>query len=212
LSLACITNDMLAIRACVQPGAHLPYCTGSSSRDRTRPCQGCQPRAATHGVLCETCYGRLDRALTKWPPFAEVVGALDRVVAVEAGGGASSALGYIPIPKTRLDIDEVERYLGTFADAHENPDLWISSQNGARDAVTFTRLAERAFRAHPLEDKPRLADSIRCMKCAQWSLVITPPTYYLEDMTVTCQNRACGLEMDQTSYERAALFQNRSNE
>jgi hypothetical protein len=207
MTLACVTNDLLSMRPCVQAGAHLPYCTGTARRDRSKLCQGCQPRPASHGLLCNTCYGRLDRAFTKWGPFADIVAPLERVMTADTGGGQSAALGYIPIPKTHLDIDEVERYLDTFYDAHENISLWVSSQGGSRDAVIFTRLAERAFRAHPLEDKPRLADSIRCIKCAHWSLVVTPPVNYLDDLLVTCQNRACGLELDQTAYERAVALQ-----
>lgn len=210
MTLACITNDLRLKWPCVQIGAHLPYCTGTAKHDRTNTCEGCQPRPANHGLLCTTCHTRLDKALIKWPTFAGIIANLDRAIAADTGGRSSSVLGYIPIPKTRLDIDEVERHLSTYVEANANLGLWISNHFGARDAIAFTRLAERAFIAHPLEDKPRLTDKVRCMKCSQWSLEITPPDFYLDDTTIVCLNQACGLQMDQTSYELATLFQDRS--
>lgn len=210
MTLCCITNDMDDVRSCTIRDEHSSGCDGCAYRwnstknereDSGRPCTGCLPQPAKHGLLCWGCWERVEHALTAWPAFAVIIASIDRAVVHDNGGIGGSSEGYVPIPGTRLAVDECESYLRTLTGP---ADAWVARWDGAVDAVRFARAAESAFRTHAIEEKPHRIKRTRCTKCNQLTLIWNPPQYAHDLVRVTCQNKECLLELDQRSFEKVA--------
>lgn len=203
--IVCITNSTPNIRSCVSKDKHVEGCTGER---RGKPCMGCLPRPAQHGLLCWSCWENLVLTLNRWPEFAALISGIDRAVQRDTGGVRSSSAARIPIPATRLSVDECESFLSTYKG---NADEWVSRVNGATEAVQFTKAAESAFRSHPTEELPHRVKQTRCLKCSQNSLVWIPPAYLGDNVRVTCNNTECGYELDQSSFEMVAAIEEKNS-
>jgi len=203
MSLVCITNDMPGVRSCTIRGQH-SICDGWRGE---KECKGCLPRSAEHGLLCWACWERLITVMTAWPEFAQLVAPLDRVMMPDNAGVRSSTAGHIPLPQTWLDVNEAESFLLSLTSVGANTDAWVSSESGAKDAVNFMRVAERAFISHPIEEKPHKIVRTRCFKCSMLTLVWNPPKYLGDAVKVTCRNPGCLHEIDQTSFEVIAQIE-----
>lgn len=202
MSLLCVTNSMRNVRSCVVRGEHASVCDGWRG---AKECQGCLPKEAQHGLLCMTCLERVVTTMTAWPSFTEAIAGLDRLVVHESVGSSSKAAGYCNLLNTWLDVDEAESFLGTYRSAGDNLDLWVSSEAGARDAISFCGVAERAMRKHPLKETSHRILRARCTECQLQSLVWEPTQFLGDEVHVRCKNPECGHEMDQSSFELLAL-------
>ena len=198
MSLVCISNNTAGIRSCTVKGEHLAACDGWRG---ARECRGCLPRPAEHGLLCWNCWENVVRVMTAWPEFAATIAGIDRAVQRDTAGVRTSTQSYIPIPATRLSIDECESYLKSY---RGNTDEWVSRPDGATDALQFVRVAEVAFRSHPIEEKAHRIHRFRCRQCSQLSLVWNPPAWAGDHVRVKCATEGCGYELDQAAFELVA--------
>jgi hypothetical protein len=187
----CITSEMDDVKTCTARGEHFDTCEHQDDEDSA--CSGCFPRQAQIGHLCESCWHRLEHAYSRWDEFAHAVYGHDRMVSPQGGGG-SRPVGYVPLPGTYLALDEAFSFLRSGL-AHGDLTEWVSTVTGAADAVRFTRAADAAYRAHPIEEKPRKLRRVRCPRpeCGQRTLVRLPPDAVGFPVVVACQ--ACGHEI-----------------
>ena len=219
MTVVCITNEMPDFRSCTVKGEHLRICDGfeyawNPKRQREeatgRECRGCLPREAKKGLLCWSCWDRVQHAMTEWTPWIErILLTIDRAVQSDNGGIRSDALGHINIAATRLAVDEVRSYLRSCTGTAE---AWVSAEAGAMDAVRFARAASSAVRTHELEEKTHRIQRVRCPKCRHLSLAWTPPYArppfpFSPDVTVSCQNPSCGHRIDQSVFEALAKIE-----
>lgn len=198
MTLLCIANENLpGIRPCTVRGRHRVTCRDHEGwQESLRPgkCSGCLPREARRGFLCEGHYQRIVEALAAWPHFRRALTGVDRAVTVDSAGvQSSSVLGYVPFAGTFLAIDECERLLASLPDGPHGFDMWISTEQGARDAIRFAAAAERAYESYRTAEKERPLRRVRCPKCAQQSFVRYAPTFELDRIVVKCGN--CGHEV-----------------
>lgn len=209
MTMFCVTNELAdEMRPCTRKGEHLTTCDGNEylynakhRREETtgKTCKGCAPREAKMGMLCYPCYEKVEQAFTDWTPwFQDTIAGIDRLVQRDNGGIRSSAFGHIPLPGTMLAINEIESYLKSFPGSIEQ---WASTFFGAVDAIHFSRAVPAARRTHQIEEKAYRIARTRCPECKQLSLVWNPPTKQGADVTVKCQNAACGHEINQDGYE-----------
>jgi hypothetical protein len=203
LSLTCVTNETPGIRSCTVRGEHLPTCDGYRGQ---RECTGCAPRPAEHGLLCWGCWERLMVTFSRWDEFTSLLDGVERAVQRDNAGVRGGSSHRIPLPDTWLSIDVCEGFLKSF---DTDLTVWVSTVVGARDAVWFTRSAEQAYRAHPIEEKSHRLKRQRCPKCSQQTLVWHPPQYFGDHVRVACSDEVCGQEMDQRSFETLASIEGR---
>lgn len=203
MSLVCVTNDVHGVRSCTVKGEHAQACTGWKG---DRQCAGCLPRPAEHGMLCWSCWERLNIAWNQWGEFITVFAGVDRAVQRDNAGVRGSIAHRIPLSGIWLSIDAVERFMVSF---HGSLDEWVSKADGAADAVKFLQAAQAAFLAHPVEEKPHRLKRQRCTKCSQLTLWWHPPQFQLDHVRVVCADESCGHEMDQRSFETLAMIEGR---
>lgn len=210
--VACVTLSVdVPVRPCVTRD-HNASCDGklwvfdAGTGDYVRTtadCDGCVPRAAAHGLLCEVCWRRLNHAFFVWSGLRSTLMMIDRAVSNDSAGVRSDSGWVLPIPATRLTVDEVDRFeasrLGTL-------EAWVEFERGAADAVQFTRSVERAQHAFPTEEKPHRVRRFRCPDCGLLSLMWTPPSAFREPVTVSCQNRECGRVLDAAAVDTLATI------
>jgi len=210
MSLYCITNDMPEVRSCTVKDEHQIVCDGfeyrwSDKRSRLettgRLCHGCLPREARHGLLCWTCWEAADTALAGVLTLQQRLAGIDRAVQRDNGGVRGTSLGYIPIASVPLMLDELASYL---RGAHINPDVWVASPSGAKNAVRLGKAFAAAVKAHPTEEQSHRIKRTRCPECRQLALQWNPPGRGGAPVTVTCQNAACGHIFDQTAFDKIA--------
>lgn len=205
MSLVCITNETKGVRSCSVRGQHGDSCPG----DRYgRDCEGCLPRPAEHGLLCWSCWERLQQAWARWHEFTALMSGVDRAVQRDTTGATGKPGSTIPLSLLWLAIDECEGYLKSLSGTLDD---WVSREDGAKQAVLFTRSAEMAYRVHPIEEKPHHLKRQRCPKCSQLSLVWHPPAYQFDHVRVVCAVEECGTEIDQKSFETLALIEGRAS-
>lgn len=94
----------------------------------------------------------------------------------------------------------------------------LSHQRIAELAVDFYRAVQRALHAFPIEEYARRLEYVRCRECEMFTLERRQPLEYLDPITVSCVNPACGVvwdpfavELDLVAY-RARLEAERSGE
>lgn len=184
MTLLCVTNQMDDWRSCTIREEHTVRC------EHPDTCTGCLPRLASVGLLCYACWARVEHAFAEWTPERRrLLRSIDRAVQRDTGGRTSGPEGYVPIAGTALAVDEVESYLRSFTgDAR----LWVSSVEGAKDAVRFAAAVPRALRTHELEERERPMRRVRCPECGELTFVRNPPAAAGAPVTVKCQNTACG--------------------
>jgi hypothetical protein len=192
MTLLCITNEMDDWRSCTIRDAHTVRCENPDT------CTGCLPRLAQVGLLCYPCWDRVEHAFADWTTErARIMGSIDRAVQRDTGGRSSGPEGYVPIPGTRLAVDEVESYLrGDWTNAR----AWVSTDDGARHAIKFAGAVSRALRTHELEERPHKVRRTRCNECGQLTLVWNPPSHFRAPVRVVCSNEECGAILDQSSF------------
>ncbi|AGW41727.1 hypothetical protein O159_22870 [Leifsonia xyli subsp. cynodontis DSM 46306] len=185
MTLLCVTNDMDDWRSCTIRDAHTVRCGNPGT------CTGCLPRLAQVGLLCYPCWDRVEHAFADWTAErAHLMGSIDRAVQRDTGGRTCGPEGYVPIPGTRLAVDEVESYLRS-SNGFQAAEAWVSTVAGAADAVRFAAAAHRALRTHELEERARPLRRTRCPECGQLSFVRNPPATAGAPVTVVCQNETC---------------------
>ncbi len=213
MSLVCITNDMHDLRPCTIKGQHQIDCDGWAYRwnekhqrlEATgRPCHGCQPREARHGLLCWTCWESVQTAVGGYERLATLLTGIDRAVQRDNGGIRGQSLGYVPIPGVPLALEELESYI---RDRHASVDVWVSNPDGAKNAVRFGRAYASALRSHPPEEVAHKINRTRCPACNRISLVWNPPVADGAEVTVICQNPECGQQLAQSSFETIAAIE-----
>lgn len=207
MNAVCVTNDMSNVRSCVVPGEHKPTCNGVRSGGE---CEGCLPRPAEKGFLCWSCWERVEHELNRWPEFAELISSIDRAVTPERIEDSGKPGSRIPIPMTRIDVDECESYLRSFYKASSDADVWVSHPAGAEDAVMFARYARRAHTIHQVEELPHRVRT-NCPACGNRSLVWYPVPEFGGDVSIECSVTSCRHVIEQTMYERIALLEEYSN-
>lgn len=195
MTLLCITSEMPGERSCVHRGQHIGRCDGFEwqwveKRQREeatgKACKGCLPKVAQHGLLCWNCWDSVQTAITDWHPFEKMLVGVSRAVQRDNGGVRGQSVGYVPLPGTMLAIDEIRSYLKTFTGTM---DAWVSTSEGAKDAVRFARAVPTAMRTHAVEEKPHKLRRLRCPDCGTLNFVWNPPSQPQSDITVTCE---CG--------------------
>jgi hypothetical protein len=210
--LVCITNDMQRDAgprpwACTVRDEHLETCANAE-------CWGCFPRPAEFGCLCLHCFQKADDTVRR-------VGAMIlHLRSIENGGQAlgekvaTSRNPRLPLPQSWLSADELLVALGappipstaTLEDTRDLVDAvladWsdlrgrVSSEDGARSAVTATLLLQKALHRWPNAEAERRAipRPIRCTNCSSLALYRHAPLDYLGDLFVQCA--VCGDRRD----------------
>ncbi len=207
MSLMCTTNTMTDMRSCTIKGEHQIVCDGwayrwNPDKDRMetsgKECKGCLPSEARQGMLCWNCWEDVQAALGGYDLLAQKLRGIDRAIQRDNGGIRTQSLGIIPIPAVRLMLDELWGYTRKMP---ANPILWVSSEQGAKDAIRFARAFRSAVRNHPTEETAHRVKRTRCTGCQQLTLVWNPVTRIGGQVQVKCSNPECLLAMDQTSFE-----------
>lgn len=199
MTLICITHELdPEFRPCMKKDQHFAACDGNEYRydagasdylSTGRKCGGCVPKEASVGLLCWSCWERLEKAFEDWSPaFLAILSTMDRAVQPDNSGIRSASYGHIPLPGTTLTIDEVESYR---RDAAVDPTVWVCAPKGAINALRFTRAVKTAVSAHEVGERRHMVEQIRCPKCQQLSLLWFPPGTRTEDVRIQCQNSAC---------------------
>lgn len=191
--IICITHTMPG-RACTIRDTHTPDCN-------TDDCTGCRPREAHRGFLCVYCWERLEQTDADWGAFLRLTNGVARTVMPDTP--ARSLPGpRLPLTALELDLDAVARAV---AGRHEVLDVWVASEDGARQAVRFTRQARHVMRKHPTKETTSRITRTRCPACKQATLVYEPPQWEGADAQVVCLQ--CGNTMDHTRFEQLASIE-----
>jgi ribosomal protein S27E len=180
--LPCITNVLPDVPSCTYRDEHLLTCTGYT--DSGKPCRGCEPRAATHGEVCDRCYDRVDHAIRAADHLRTALHGVDRAIAVE--GGTQIAGPRVPLTAILLAFDEIDRA----HDGRYDVDEWVATEEGAVQAVRFAKYVHAADRAHPTAERERKLHRLRCPDCGRNTATWQPPDWYGDDVHITCLS--CG--------------------
>lgn len=164
-------------------------------------CRGCLPKPAQWGCLCTAHWYRLVDAITEWSVLERHLDENAVLSPRESGLSRSPAGPRLPLPQTFLAADEVRSWLRSYTgDARS----WVSTVQGAQDAVRFTKAVESAARTHVIEEKPRQVVRMRCpnpLHGAYPPLVTWyPPAAQFELMEVKCD---CGWHADEETQWKA---------
>lgn len=207
-TLTCVTNIMDDIPSCTVRDEHEDRCDGWEYRYARgphewtevatgRPCRGCVPRPAEHGMLCTACWRSLEGALRAAPPLVDLLSSYDRLVQQTGGGGSTGPT--VPLAPTKLALDEIESYERT---RRGRPaEVWVANEAGAIDAVRFTRAVRSGVSAFPDTEKTTAVPRTRCPECQMLVLQWTPPTLVGDPVRIKCRNPACGFELDQSGLD-----------
>lgn len=196
-SAFCITTSMPDLAYCAVLGEHDPTC-------ETATCRGCQPRPATVGHLCDSCYDRAVAAVTRWPRFVALVAAAGGRLVTSEGGGTPD--GFVNLPHSWMLVDAAWRYGRTRG--ARTVDAWAESPTGAAEAVRFTRAAEVAFARLEVEERAeRPARPHPCPYCGEFTRYGNHQEKRHGATTVTCEH--CGellaiIRPDSTAHETAS--------
>lgn len=205
----CITNNMRDVRSCTIKREHQTGCDGweyTWGEDveqyvaTGRECVGCLPRVATNGQLCTVCWNAAESAENAYPSLANLLATHDKLVSPMLEGGGGSSAPAIPIPATRIALDEIESYRRSHPG---NLDAWVKTAQGAADAVRFSRAVRRALAAFPSVEDAHRIQRARCPHCELLSLMWTPPVFESDPVRIVCLNPACGLKVEQATLEPA---------
>lgn len=199
--LACITVYMDGERPCLRTGEHLWDALEYDGEERHNlDCGGCQPRRAEIGLVCLTCYDRIEAALATWRQWEPMLSGVDRAIRRESARSGKPG-SQVPIPPVPLAMEELRSYLRHYTGTAER---WVASVAGAEDAIRFARAMPAAAEEHPTHEVPHPIARTRCPDCEKLTLVWNPPAYDGADVRVICRDRSCGYEADQSSFEDIA--------
>ncbi|MDR6867659.1 hypothetical protein J2Y69_002263 [Microbacterium resistens] len=124
---------------------------------------------------------------------------LSKAVQRDTAGIRTTADGHVNLTGAFLAVDECHRHLLSLT-AFGSIDMWISTEEGAKDAIQFAAAAERAYRAHEIVERPHRIHRVRCPECQQ-QLIWNPPAWFEGDVTVKCSNDECRHVLDQNEFE-----------
>lgn len=175
MTILCATSDNLpGIRPCTVRGEHKITCPDrevnraiaehlyGADQIPELSCPGCLPRPADRGYLCASCMDRVESTYPKWGDFVRLLAAADgRTVTPEHGGATPQ--GYSNLPLTFLAFDECTRLLASRQD--RTLDVWVHTEDGARDAIMFAHAAENAYRTLQVEQRETVIVRERCPNC-----------------------------------------------
>ncbi|WP_168203847.1 hypothetical protein [Humibacter ginsenosidimutans] len=151
---------------------------------------------------------------------------VERAQQFDTAGVRSSSQWVIPVPQTWRLADELIMLLGhptpgfpsdagvwevdaiteRFLDAID-PDMWVSREAGAEDAVRFYRLMQTAMAQHPMAEYEHRIRNIRCAACKERTLLWKPPLAFEDDVRVVCENPACGAEVSHDRFQALAQIE-----
>jgi len=182
-----------SVAPCKATDVHLETCTNDD-------CRGCFPRQAERGFLCAQHYDRVEHAMTRWLDFALRAGelGLSKAVQRDNAGVRTTADGHVNLTGVYLAMDECRRHLATRQG--RSLAMWVSSEDGAANAIQFAAAAERAYRSHEVEEHPHRIRRVRCPECQQ-QMIWHPPAWYEGHVTVRCSNDECRHVLTQDEYE-----------
>jgi hypothetical protein len=181
---------------CTRRGEHLETCPQNND------CTGCWPRTADHGHLCQRHYDRIDHALQTANRLETALAGVER--AIRAHSSSSTVAGpRLPLTAWQMDLDAIVR-----ARRAVDPDLdvWVSTLQGAREALDFARLVHLAERRHPLEDRATEMRFVRCGGCLQRTVVLRPPDWYTGYRTLECTDPECGWSTNDEDHAEAGAY------
>lgn len=210
--ILCITVENIpGIRPCTHRNEHKVTCLDHPGW-KTNPdkCGGCFPREAQRGFLCQHCYSKVEDAYVRWARFERAIAGIDRAVQRDNAGVRTRQEGYVPFAGTYLALDECLSYLRS-SFAHRSIEAWVSTEQGARDAIQFAYAAERAYRTHQIEEAEAKLHRVRCPQCKQLSFVRNAPVTEFALITVKCQTDGCGYTIREGAetvfYERETEYE-----
>jgi hypothetical protein len=180
----CITNVLPNIASCTYRGEHLLGC--NSVRADGQACTGCDPKPATRGEVCESCFTRIDHAIGLADTLRARLNGVDS--AVTSDNGSSVAGPRLPHTAWQLDLDAIDRW----QQGHTDPTTWVQTEEGAREAVYFAQAVHRADKAHPTVEVERKLRRLRCPACSRLTATWQPPDWYGDDVTIACIAADCG--------------------
>lgn len=192
----CITVEGLpGIRRCIVLGQHKVTCHDHEGwREDLRPgtCVGCLPRLADHGYLCAHCYEHVMQAVAGWPRFRAALDAAEGRLVSPDGGTRVKKLGYSLLSATFLAVDECERLRASLDG--QTVDKWVTTLEGARDAVMFAHRADAAQRSLEIEERQVRIEHVRCPGCGV--LAARNPTRTVRGLTIV-ECAECGQIIDE---------------
>lgn len=178
-------NYLVCAGGCLIRDEHYESCTGDG-------CSGCIPRGAAVGCLCLRCFRGLEVAWSEWAILEPFLARYSRLSPRNDDGGRSPAGPSIPLPQTLLAWDEVRSWLRS---EPQDARSWVSTVDGAIQAVGFTRAVQRAARAHQIEERSRQLQRMRCPSCSQ-IVAWMPPRFAGDEVSVECEG--CGRRITET--------------
>lgn len=154
-------------------------------------CRGCVPRGAEVGCLCLRCWRALEVAWSEWALLEPYLLRFDRLSPRNYVGGHSHAGPRVPLSPTYLAWEEVRSWL---VSEPQDPMTWISTIEGAVQAMGFEDAVRRAVKAHQYEEKSRQLQRMRCPNCGAM-VVRQPPADRLLPVEVACAS--CGWKINE---------------
>jgi len=252
MTLVCITNDIHDLRPCTVKGEHHANCDGfewhwnrddlrheraaetitwsfaTRKHERTdKACTGCMPRPAGHGMLCWSCWKKVEEALSIAYDMMTHLRSIARAQQQDTSGVRTASGWVIPVPNTWRMADELLMLIGgptegfpSTANVFEvdaiaeryldeiDPDLWVAREAGAEDAVRFAQLMQSAMAQHPMAEYAHRITNIRCPKCSLRTLLWKPPLSFEGEISIDCQNPRCTAEpITQSDYDELSVLQ-----
>lgn len=201
--LVCATNfsDLLPknqrAKRCVMRGQHQLTCLDDD-------CEGCLPRRAEVGYLCQHCYEKLDEALRQTVALIEHLRSATIGKAPSTDRVSSSMAWTLPGPEEWRAADELMEGLGarpipstaTLSEARalarDAVAGWgdiqqkVSSAVGAVRGIEYFRRFQTVKARYPSEEAERPLPYLRCRNCGLRSLQRRSPIDYLDDVEVVC--------------------------
>lgn len=211
MTLWCITNEVPDLRPCTVPNEHHEACNGwdyrwsEEAREETatgKPCPGCFPIRAEKGHVCGRCYDKIISAEATYGAWRPMMRGITRAITPEPT--ASHAIGYVPLSALALDEDAIQRARQSFPG---RLDMWISTPEGAADAVRFANATRTAVKNHPTRESPRRLTRTVCPACRRPTLLWHPPEAAGADIRVSCADPACGHVLPDQSIEDVAYIE-----
>lgn len=163
MSFPCFTHYLHDVPACVHPDRHIdgePHPAQTYNRDRgeyvdispARPCRGCLPRRAEHGLLCWSCWEKFTDALNQAVDVITHLRSIERAATPDNAGVRTAAGWVLPIPATWRVADELIAILGYSARFTSPPFVREDFRGFPNDASIFEveAITERTIDAlHP---------------------------------------------------------------
>jgi len=239
-SFPCFTHFIHNVPACVHPNRHIdgePHLaqrfnivTGEYE-ETDRPCKGCLPRRAEYGLLCWSCWEKLEDALDEAVSMITHLRSVERAVQTDNAGVRTPSGWVIPVPATWRMADELLMLLGHDApglpaDASYfeveaiaertvdriHPGSWVTLEAGAEAAIRFTLLMQQAIAHHPRKEDEHKIQLIRCERCKQRTLLWKPPLAFFPTddnpdgrVRIVCTNEKCKHEISREKFRSLAL-------